>query len=57
MSLSAVSNVLLANMHVSHNGGWSVEVSGYANVVSNVTVSDNGCGGISLSGGDQVSSN
>ncbi len=42
-------------MVVADNGGRSLDISGYNNVVTNITVFGNGCGGISLSGGEQVS--
>ena len=41
-------------MTIMHNGGNSLEVSGYNNTVTGVTVMGNGCGGVALSGGDQV---
>jgi len=49
-----VSYVHIVNMTVKHNGGSSVEVSGYNNTVKDVIVMGNGCGGMALSGGDQV---
>ena len=49
-----MSYVLITNMTVMHNGGSSLEVSGYNNTVTGVTVMGNGCGGVALSGGDQV---
>lgn len=54
---SLVSYVQITNMTVMHNGGSSLEVSGYNNTVTGVTVTGNGCGGVALSGGDQVIQN
>ena len=51
---SSVSYVQITNMTIMHNGGNSLEVSGYNNTVTGVTVMGNGCGGVALSGGDQV---
>lgn len=49
-----VNNFTLSNMWVGLNGGWSVRLSGYNNTLKNVSVSGNGCGGISVEGGDRV---
>ena len=49
-----VSYVQITNMTVMHNGGHSLEVSGYNNTITGVSVTGNGCGGVALSGGDQV---
>lgn len=49
-----VNNFTLSNMWVGLNGGWSVRLSGYNNTVKNVSVFGNGCGGISVEGGDRV---
>ena len=49
-----VNNVTLSNMWVGLNGGWSIRASGYNNTVMNISVFGNGCGGISVSGGDTV---
>ena len=49
-----VSNFTLTNMRVGLNGGWSIRLSGYNNTLRNISVSGNGCGGISIEGGDRV---
>lgn len=49
-----VNNFTLSNMWVGLNGGWSVSLSGYNNTLKNISVSGNGCGGISVEGGDRV---
>lgn len=49
-----VSNFTLTNMRVGLNGGWSIRLSGYNNTLRNISVSSNGCGGISIEGGDRV---
>lgn len=41
-------------MWVGLNGGWSIRLSGYNNTLRNISVSGNGCGGISIEGGDRV---
>lgn len=51
---ATVNNFTLSNMWVGLNGGWSVRLSGYNNTVKNVSVFGNGCGGISVEGGDRV---
>ena len=47
-------NVTLANVLVQYTNGWGIEVRGYNNLVGNAMVRETGCGGILLSGGDQV---
>ena len=54
LSLHTVSYVQLANMTVMHNGNRAISLSGYNNTIRNISVSGNGCGGIGMSGGDQV---
>ena len=49
-----VSYVELANMRVIHNGDRAISLSGYNSTIRNISVEGNGCGGISMSGGDQV---
>ena len=51
----AVSYVELNNMTVVLNGDRAISLSGYNSTIVNISVSGNGCGGISMSGGDQVS--
>ena len=50
-----MSYVELANMSVVHSGDRGVYLSGYNSTVRNITVEGNGCGGIGMTGGDQVS--
>jgi len=48
ITASDVSYVHIVNMTVKHNGGSSVEVSGYNNTVQDVIVMGNGWGGMAL---------
>ena len=57
MMLHVVTNVTLANVLVQYTNGWGMEVRGYNNTVRDATARETGCGGISLSGGDQVCNN
>ena len=41
-------------MKVINSGDRAIALSGYNSTISNITVEGNGCGGIGLSGGDQV---
>ena len=54
-TLSVVSHVELANMSVVHSGDRGVYLSGYNSTIRDLTVEGNGCGGIGMEGGDQVS--
>lgn len=55
ISAENVINVTLSNLWVGLNGGWSIRASGYNNTVKNISVFGNGCGGMSVSGGDTKS--
>ena len=50
----AVNNVTMDIMNVHFTGGSGIAVSGYNNTLVGVAVTRTGCGGIHLSGGDQV---
>ena len=41
-------------MKVVYSGERAIYLSGYNSTISNITVEGNGCGGIGMSGGDQV---
>ena len=41
-------------MKVIHSGDRAISLSGYNSTIRDISVKGNGCGGISLSGGDQV---
>ena len=51
---SPVSYVVLNDMLIRQNGDRAISLSGYNNTISNLSVYGNGCGGIAMSGGDQV---
>ena len=53
-TVHVVSYVELANMRVIHNGDRAISLSGYNSTIRNISVEGNGCGGISMPGGDQV---
>ena len=53
--MHTVSYVELANMSVVHSGDGGVYLSGYNSTIRNISVEGNGCGGIGMTGGDQVS--
>ena len=53
--LCTVTNVELSDMRVTHSGDRAIYISGYNSTIRNVSVEGNGCGGIGMSGGDQVS--
>ncbi|CAI8007342.1 hypothetical protein GBAR_LOCUS5158 [Geodia barretti] len=55
ITATSVSYVELANMSVVHSGDRGVYLSGYNSTVRNITVEGNGCGGIGMTGGDQLS--
>ena len=42
-------------MSVVHSGDRGISLSGYNSTIRNIAVEGNGCGGIRMSGGDQVS--
>ena len=51
---SLVSNVQIMNCEISLHGDTSISLYGTACTISGILVHDNGCGGIHVSGGDQV---
>ncbi|XP_065842378.1 uncharacterized protein [Oscarella lobularis] len=55
LSFSNVSHVHLNGLDISDNGETSLSISGLNNIINNITVRGNGCGGIHVSGGDQKS--
>lgn len=49
-----VSNVHILDCEISLNGDSSILLYGTDSIISGISVHDNGCGGIHMSGGDQV---
>ena len=41
-------------MKVIYSGERAISLSGYNSTIKNITVEGNGCGGIGMTGGDQV---
>ena len=54
MYIHVVSYVELSDMGVLHSGDRAISLSGYNSTIRNISVEGNGCGGIGMSGGDQV---
>ena len=51
---SLVSNVYILDCEISLHGDSSILLYGTDSIISGISVRDNGCGGIHMSGGDQV---
>ena len=52
--LLLVSNVHILDCEISLHGDSSILLYGTDSIISGISVHDNGCGGIHMSGGDQV---
>uniref|UniRef100_A0A6B2L049 Right handed beta helix domain-containing protein n=1 Tax=Arcella intermedia TaxID=1963864 RepID=A0A6B2L049_9EUKA len=52
---SNVKNIVISGCDISNNGQFSISLSGTNNHLLNNKISGNGCGGLSISGGDQKS--
>lgn len=52
--LSVVDGIQLSECEVANNGATSVTLYGFNSLVANLSVHGNGCGGLHVSGGDQV---
>ena len=51
---SLVSNIHILDCEISLHGDSSILLYGTDSIISGILVHDNGCGGIHMSGGDQV---